>query len=255
MDLQGLTIFTFHAIEAGPDVIALAPPLLERLLRRLHHARWHCLSLLDAASYLREKRPLPARAFVLTFDDGYASVYEHAFPLIQELGMTATVFVAPGLPGGGQAAPQPPSIGGRAMLRWEQIQEMQRHGVDIGAHTLTHPELTRLDGAAQRHEIEHSQELLQQRLGTPVRTFAYPFGQYDARSRAVAAARFACACSDRLGIVKPTEDLFTLGRVDSYYLQSPWLCEQVTSPFFPAYIQARAIPRQARRRWNSMRAG
>jgi peptidoglycan/xylan/chitin deacetylase (PgdA/CDA1 family) len=63
------------------------------------------------------------------------------------------------------------------MLNWTQVREMQRNGIEFGAHTMTHPAMSRLDLSEAERELRESKQLIEERLQTPVRDFAYPFGQ------------------------------------------------------------------------------
>ena len=241
--MRRLPILTFHALEAGADVLAYPPAALRDGLARLRSPGFRSLPLLDLAAALAAGRPLAERAFVLTFDDGYRSVYEHAFPLLAELGLTATVFVATG-DGGGE---RPPSLAGREMLSWRELDEMARHGVAIGAHTRTHPDLTTLPRAAARAEMADSRRILEDRLGVAVRSFAYPFGRFDARCRELASELFDCACTDRLGRVGPRSDPYALPRVEMYYLRSARRIALVSSPVIGLLLTLLAGPRRLRR--------
>jgi len=87
------------------------------------------------------------------------------------------------------------------MLTWAQLHELHRAGVEIGAHSHSHAELDQLPTAALRAELRTSKELLEQRIGTPVHTLAYPFGYSSKRVRDAVAAggyRFAAAVGNRL---------------------------------------------------------
>jgi peptidoglycan/xylan/chitin deacetylase (PgdA/CDA1 family) len=189
----------------------------------------------------------PQRTVVLTFDDGYRSVYEAAFPLLERLGLTATVFLTVGR---GRTGPDNalPSMNGRPMLRWREIRAMHKSGISFGAHTLTHPDLTTLTEARAREEIWESKARIEDALGAPVTCFAYPYGAVNALSRAVVAEQFACACTDRLGIVTPRSDALTLERVEAYYLRDVPVAGTIFTPLFPWYLRARDLPRRAQRR-------
>ncbi|HEX9445981.1 MAG TPA: polysaccharide deacetylase family protein, partial [Candidatus Binatia bacterium] len=106
---------------------------------------------------------------------------------------------------------------------------------------------TRLPVEQIEAEIARSQTIVEDRLGSAAAGFAYPFGRYDARSRAVAERCFECACSDRLGLATDQSDLFALERVDAYYLRGERLFELMLSGIFPWYVKARSIPRAVRR--------
>lgn len=202
---------------------------------------------MEVVRLLEQGAGFPAKTFVLTFDDGYNSVYRHAFPLLQELNATATVFIAPNPRGETNGATPLPQLYGREMLRWHEIREMHAHGISFGAHTMTHADLTRCDDAQLDHELSTSQAVIAEALGQPIPSFAYPFGKFDARVRERAARWFEAAVSDRLGYVQTNGDRYTLKRVETYYLLSPWAADGLTRAWFPHYLTARNIPRSLRR--------
>lgn len=134
---------------------------------------YHVIRLSQLLAFLEGKRPLPKRSVVITIDDGYESVHRHALPLLRKYGVPATLFVYTDFIGAGDA------------LSWAQLQELNASGlVDIQAHSKTHRNLIdRVSGesdAAYRQTIELEarapRELLERRLGSPVRQFAFPYG-------------------------------------------------------------------------------
>ena len=102
--------------------------------------------------------------FTLTFDDGMASDYEHAFPVLGELGLRATFFVVP------------TRIETPGYVTWAQLREMLAAGMEIGSHSMTHPFMDDLDAAGLRREFGDSKHLLEDRLGTAVRAASLPRG-------------------------------------------------------------------------------
>jgi peptidoglycan/xylan/chitin deacetylase (PgdA/CDA1 family) len=102
-------------------------------------------------------------------------------------------------------------------------------------------------------EIVESKEFIEHALGAQVSSFAYPFGRYDETSRRIARTHFACACSDRLGLISHHSDPYALERVDAYYLRSEKLLGLVETGVFPWYILSRRIPRQIKRALQSRR--
>lgn len=146
----------------------------------------------QVAAYLAGEQDLPDKAVVITFDDGYRSVYTVARPILDRLGYKATLFLITDC------------LGGKTNLTWTQVKEMAAAGYDIGSHTATHPNLTRArsgEAAAQREaraqrEIQRSYDTLEEKLGTPPAALAYPFGNYDAATmQAVSTAGFRVAFS------------------------------------------------------------
>jgi peptidoglycan/xylan/chitin deacetylase (PgdA/CDA1 family) len=216
-------------------------------LRRWHAEGWHTLALSNAVRLLQTGAGFPEKSFVLTFDDGYASVYRDGFGLLQELGLTATVFVAPNPRGETHSTTPLPPLYGREMLRWSEIRDMHAHGITFGAHTMTHADLTRCDDAQLDSELGTSQAVLADALGAPISLFAYPFGKYDARVRGRAAQFFEKAVTDRLGLVGIDSDHYALERVETFYLRAPWAADGLTRPWFPFYLAARSVPRSLKR--------
>lgn len=129
----------------------------------------------------------------ITFDDALAQTAETAAPLLAARGMRASMYVATGLLGGDH-----PDVGGERIMRAAEVAELAAAGWEIGAHSVGHRVLPQLDDAALAAELRDSREALEQLLGAPVTTMAYPYGAHD--ERVVAATRaagyeLACACS------------------------------------------------------------
>ena len=139
-----LPILTFHAVDDRASVISFPLKLFKRGMASLHGNGYRTLNLDGLIDHLQRGIPLPARSFVITFDDGYQSVYEEAFPILQSYSFSAIVFLTTGTRGDQTDALRLPSMEGRSMLSWREISEMQRCEIQFGAHTLTHPDLTRL---------------------------------------------------------------------------------------------------------------
>ena len=242
-----LPVLIFHAFDDRRSVISFSPRLFQRGMARLYEVGYRTVSLLEAVDYLRRREPFPGRSFVITFDDGYQSVYEGAFPVLQRYGMSATAFLTVGERGIAQSTGRLPSLKGRSMLTWRQIREMQRCGIAIGAHTLTHQDLTRLPFDRVEAEVCNSKAIIEDALGAPVACFAYPHGRYDYRSREIVRQHFTCACSDKLSLITPNSDPYALERVDTYYLRTGRLFDVMSTRLFPWYIRGRSIARRIRR--------
>jgi len=120
----------------------------------------------------------------LTFDDGFADNLHTLVPLLEELGAPATVFVVSGWLGGSH-----PDVPGARIVDAAEVRALHAAGVEIGAHTVSHPDLTELAPVAALEELRASKAVLEDVLGLPVPTLAYPFGR--ATSQTVDAAREA----------------------------------------------------------------
>jgi len=242
-----LPILIFHTLDDRRSVISFSPRAFQRGMARLYQSGYQTVSLLEAVDCLRRDAPFPDRAFVITFDDGYQTVYDEAFPVLQYYGMSATVFLTVGEKGTVKPTGRLPSLQGRSMLAWHKIREMQRWGIDFGAHTLTHPNLTRLSLDRVEVEVLGSKAIIEDALGAPVACFAYPYGRYDHRSCEIVQQHFTCACSDELGLINAGSAPYALERVDTYYLRSNRSFDVMFTKLFPWYIRGRSIPRRLRR--------
>jgi peptidoglycan/xylan/chitin deacetylase (PgdA/CDA1 family) len=164
--------------------ITVSPKRFAEQLATLRALDCAVVSLSAYVAYRRGEAPLPPRAVVLTFDDGYLDNYAQAFPILQEFGCGATIFLVSSLLGGTNVwdpdEPQTPLLGPC------QVREMQRAGVDFQSHTVTHARLTALPPACARRELAESRDALEQLLGTPVRSVAYPWGAGDATVQTLA---------------------------------------------------------------------
>lgn len=212
--------------------------------------RMRPVALSELVTTLAQRRPVPTRAVAVTFDDGYEDNYLHAFPVLRELGIPATIFLTTGhidssktfwwdaiaamIASSDQPVLDLRELGARAhlpwaldgvmplttpkqrqraaeyvialvkaarltekpdgisalqdvlkvsnvpqgprMLGWKQIEEMSAHGMEFGAHTVSHPDLTQVSSAQALRELGDSKDDIESRLRSKVLTFAYPYG-------------------------------------------------------------------------------
>ena len=244
---SSLPILTFHDLDERPSVISIAPGVFQRSMKKLHESEYRTITLMEAVKCLSQGIPFPNRSFVITFDDGYQSVYDEAFPVLQQYGMSSTIFLTVGKNRFAKPDSRLPSIEGRSMLNWREIKEMNMDGITFGAHTLTHPDLTRLPLDRVKAEICGSKTIIEDALSTPVSSFAYPYGRYNRRCRDIVQQYFVCACSVKLGLIIGGSNPYTLERVDAYYLRTDLLFDVMLTRLFPWYILACSIPRRIRR--------
>lgn len=166
-----------------PHRLVVAPRHLRahvQLLRRLRY------DLLAAEDLLGDRRVVPPRegTAVLTFDDGWRDGLEVVAPLLRQIGVRASFYVCPGW--WGRHHPELPGRAG-ALLSEEEVGELARLGLEVGSHSLSHPDLRTLDASALANELGGSKDAIERLTGRPCRTFAYPFGLYDERVTAAVA--------------------------------------------------------------------
>lgn len=232
-------IFMFHAVDHHNDVLGVSSAVFENLMRNLQSHHFQGMSLSHFCENLKTVDD-DATICSLTFDDGYASVYESALPLMETYGHKATVFLTVGQDGNVM------EMSGRQMLNWEQIRELHRLGYEIGAHTLTHPDLRQLNDSQLIQEIVDPKTIIEDKLGDRVRTFAYPFGFYDARSLDLVAEHYDYAVTTELRYTTRADAPHKLPRLETYYLRPRWFQSLIGTSFLPAYMALRALPRALR---------
>lgn len=184
-----LTVLGWHRIDDSGDALSTRVIDFVRQLDMLADERWTVLPL-DAACAMQAAGTLPQRALALTFDDGYASVFETAWPLLRERGLPATAYVVSDYLDGSRRFPwdrdAAPGDSTRVATA-DQVRAAALEGLTIGSHTVSHPWLP---GATQRdllRELTQSRVDLQEMLGFPVHSVAYPAGGWNRRVRAAAA--------------------------------------------------------------------
>jgi len=196
----------YHVI-ADPPAKAPFPALYVRPSEFRAQIRWLAdrgyrgVTLTQVYDHWRYGKPLPRRPVVISFDDGYRSVFEQA---------------RPGL--GRHSWPGVLNLEARFMntpwgLAKSRIRVLLSSGWELASHTLTHPDLTSVSAARLRHEVAGSRAQLRRTFHVPVSFFCYPAGRYDARViAAVQAARYLGATSTRPGLARPDE-LWDLARI------------------------------------------
>ena len=131
----------------------------------------------DLHAWLAGETAIPRRAAVLTFDDAYASIYEHAFPVLEQRGIAFTVFVIAGLIGGTSNFYADRGGQERRHLDRGQLRSLIDSGrVEVGAHGYHHLDLTRTSGDRLEKELSFAKEVLEESLGVEVPYVAYPYG-------------------------------------------------------------------------------
>jgi peptidoglycan/xylan/chitin deacetylase (PgdA/CDA1 family) len=171
----------------------ITPAAFEAEMKELKDKGITVISMQDLLAWKRGEKNIPPRCAVITFDDGWKSQYEVAWPILKKFGYPVTMFIyTEGVRGG--------SLGGGEAITWEQLADMRDNGADIEAHTATHQDLReghgitviepggkrsrkKLTGADYekwvQNEVVGCKELLEKRLGIKVNCFAVPFGNYN----------------------------------------------------------------------------
>ena len=202
----GLWILAYHAIEelegAGVGDYAVAPAQFEEQLEALLSVGY---SFVDVDTLLKvlAGRPVSKPSLLLTFDDGYADLADHAAPILRRLEIPAVVFAVTSEVGGSNSWDADAGGTRLPLLDAAALRALSRDGWEIGVHSRRHPHLVRLDKAALRDELEGSRNDLTALGISAPRLFAYPYGEHDQRTRA-AVRRAGYAAAFALGGVRST---------------------------------------------------
>src|SRR5690349_149663 len=193
-----LPVLMYHRIASdGPDELRryrLDPAEFEEQLDHLRGAGYRGVTLEEWRVACERRKPLPGRAVLLTFDDGYGDFVSAAWPLLRRYGFTATVFIVAGEMGGSSSWDR--ELGGEApLMSWREARRLQWRGVQFGSHTLSHPHMTSLSNAEVVREAARSRTLIAEHLGAPPTAIAYPYGDCDG-----AIAHLMGACGYTFGL-------------------------------------------------------
>ena len=237
-------ILTFHSVDPSGSVLSIAPEQLRSLVAAIKRSGHRIVPLRDLLD-----SPAEARQIALTFDDGMRSLHEHALPVLRDEEAPATVFLTSDYVGRNNRWPSlPEQAPTMAMMSWGEVEELHAAGWMVEAHTAAHPDLRRLSDAAIREEFERGDRAIQQRLGYRPEIFAYPYGYWDARVRAIAAGRYRYSLTARMGTLRASvADPHRIPRLETYYFRAPGIHSRFGTLPFAAYLVARAALRRLRR--------
>jgi peptidoglycan/xylan/chitin deacetylase (PgdA/CDA1 family) len=156
--------------DAGTDWqdSTVSPDTFDEEMAYLAAHNYHSISVAALLACLEQGQPLPPNPVIVTFDDAWGDIYTVGYPILQKYGLTATLFVP---------ANWIENVDG--VLTWAQLEELQRAGMEIASHSMTHPYLTQSTPDMLTWELQDSKALLEKHSSKPVIALAYPFGLYD----------------------------------------------------------------------------
>lgn len=183
-------ILCYHKVDPRRElgVTRISPRRFARQIERLAADGWHSLTLDELIACARGERASAPNEVALTFDDAYRGLRDHAFPILEAHGFTATCFVITGF--AGRLNRWDVAYGGRrfAHLAWRDMRRWQSRGITFASHTATHPRLTWMSDAKAALEMAQSRMDLERALDLAPRAISYPFGAATAREHGMARA-------------------------------------------------------------------
>lgn len=196
-----IPILMYHEIGTGSNSLYVSVERFRNQMQYLSDNGYHTATMSEAQEMLANKK-IPAKTVVLTFDDGYASFYQQAWPIMKEFAFTGTVYVVTEL------------LDRSNYLTWEEIKTLTKAGIEIGSHTKQHLDLKVSSNEDQKLEIGNSKKLLEEKLKISVKSFCYPSGAYGENTpQLVKEAGYTSAVTVAHGIATPEDNPFLIPRV------------------------------------------
>jgi len=232
-------IITFHSIDDSGSVLSYPPATFALLLRSLAEENIPVRNL-DALLQNDTRQGV-----ALNFDDGMKSVFKNALPIIKDYAIPAHLYLTTGVVSkDGQTLSRPDFAPAFDMLSWNEVEALHDAGVYIEGHTKSHPDLRALGTDEIAEECTIADDIIESRTGRRPQYFAYPFGYNDARARDYAREHYKASVTTRLATLTCNDDFAALPRLDSYYLQAPWIYQRLDTPLTHLYIKMRGLLRK-----------
>ncbi len=225
---QRVPVLMYHRVGAAGNAwearYAISSENFAAHMRALAAAGYRAVDIDALVAWLEGGPPLPPGAVLITFDDGFRSVREHALPVLESHGWPFTVFLVSDLIGGQDAWTRDSNPSGQTypLLDADEIRDMQGRGCSFHSHTRSHASLPKLDDAELTDQLAGSSHALSQLLGHDVSYIAYPFGHLDERVEAAArAAGYRAAFATQPGFNRRDVNRFRIRRLDVFGTDTP----------------------------------
>jgi len=222
-----IPILMYHRVgapESRRDIYCIHPGHFAAHMHTLANAGYQAVTADAFEAWLAGTQALPDNSFVLTFDDGFMGVHDHALPVLKSLGWPATVFLVAskiGQQSDWQVTTQyamPP----HPLMGTDELHRVQAGGFSLQSHSLQHHDLTTLAPDALARDLAESRTRIADLCGVAPRHLAYPYGRYNAQvAAAAAAAGFSLAFSVDSGFNAPAQDRYRIRRLDVFGSDSP----------------------------------
>jgi peptidoglycan/xylan/chitin deacetylase (PgdA/CDA1 family) len=219
-DDRTLRVLTYHKVnDLWPNPITLPTRTFERQMSLLAELGYQPVSLEAVLDHYLDGAPLPRKAVLITFDDGYRDNLDNAAPILLRHGYPAVIFVPTGFLDDDTLPHETPlqQLGVRnPTIRWSDFTALEASGLRIESHGVSHTRLSELDPEEATRELVVSKQLLEERLGRDVEAFAYIKGTYadfgPEHANLVQQAGYKLAFTAIFGANSPQSDRFQLRR-------------------------------------------
>lgn len=228
MTANRVPVLMYHRIgeattpwEAG---YAVTPKRFAAHMNALSRAGYHAVDIDSLIAWMAGDKELPDKALVITFDDGYSGIEEHAVAILEKLHWPFTVFLISDLIGGKDVWTRTANPGGRIypLLDVPQIRALKQRGGNFHSHSRSHAHLIDLGDDELATQLAGSRQALADILGEEVTYLAYPYGQYDERVvKAASQTGYRAAFSTRSGFNQRSTERFAIRRLDIHGTDTP----------------------------------
>lgn len=216
-DHDRIPILAYHKIDRRFEwgVTRLYPGQFELQMKFLHDRHYRVVPLSEGLS---GKVKMPCA--VITFDDAYRELKENAFHLMEQYSFRGTIFVVTGFVGKKNTWDVNLAYRTFTHLDWVDLRKLVEAGYEVGSHSHTHPDLTKIESRRVREELAVSKQILEDRLGTTVRYISYPFARYSETVKNIA---WECGYEGGVCLSHPLkrgDDMFEIERLSVYVFDS-----------------------------------
>jgi peptidoglycan/xylan/chitin deacetylase (PgdA/CDA1 family) len=224
-------VFLYHAFNRGAQPLSVRTRDFDAQLAWLEDNRVDVVSTSELLDFLEGQRALPARVAVIHIDDGLASVYSKAWPILKHRNVRFSVGIPTGMLEDPKNAP---------VMTWEHVREMVASGLcEVASHGHMHRRLVGLTGKRQWEELELSRDLIRERIGAPPVAYFYPLGAYDSLAASAAARAGYRAAFRATGapIAAGAGSAFWLPRVSIFHGESAGVLSHYFGPKFLGQVR------------------
>ena len=219
----GIPILMYHALAEQRDPFAsplhLSPDMFRRQIEWLASNRYQAITPDELPSKLSKNKD-GDKFCLISFDDGYHSLFVHAAPLLKKYGFAATLYLTAAITGqnnfDAMQGVDPVTIpAGDRPLSWQEVKEMAANGWSVQSHSVSHADHSRLSSDQMLQELNESKRIIEQQTGQPVHHYAFPFGKYNAAAlKMVKEAGYKSAATVHSGLCSATGDPYRLPRLE-----------------------------------------
>lgn len=190
-----------------------SPAVFESHIKYLHDNNYSVINLHDLGKSFDTNSQ--NKHVVITFDDGFLDFYISAYPILRKFGFTATVFLPTAFIQNNRT-----SFKDNPCMTWDEVRQLSAEGIIFGSHTVTHHQLTTLTNTDIDHELLFSKEIIQDKLGTTINTFSYPYKFPDENRRfkiilqdLLIKCGYKYGVSTRIGTSSIKDDMYFMKRI------------------------------------------